>query len=79
MAAGVPVVSTESGSIPELVTDGSGLLVPPADAGALKAAIESLRDLELRRRLSRAARERVAQEFDVDRIAAALAERFAAC
>lgn len=79
MAAGVPVVSTESGSIPELVTDGSGLLVPPADAGALKAAIESLRDLELRRRLSSAGRERVEQEFDVDRIAAELAERFAAC
>ena len=79
MAAGVPVVSTESGSIPELVTEGSGLLVPPADAGALKAAIESLRDLELRRRLSSAGRERVEQEFDVDRIAAELAERFAAC
>src|SRR5262249_34363244 len=46
MAAGVPVVSTRCGSIPELVTDGSGLLVPAADPQALRGAIESLRDPE---------------------------------
>jgi glycosyltransferase involved in cell wall biosynthesis len=79
MAAGVPVVSTRCGSIPELVTEGSGLLVPPADPPSLSGAIESLRDPELRRRLSLAGRERVEREFDVDRIAAKLAERFARC
>jgi glycosyltransferase involved in cell wall biosynthesis len=79
MAAGVPVLSTASGAIPELVTEGSGLLVPPADAPALAAALERLRDPELRRQLSAAGRERVETEFDVDRIAAQLAERFAAC
>jgi glycosyltransferase involved in cell wall biosynthesis len=79
MAAGVPVLSTECGSIPELVTEGSGLLVPAADPAALRSAIESLRDPELRRRLSKGGRERVEREFDVDRIAAELAERFAEC
>lgn len=79
MAAGVPVVSTDCGSIPELVTAGSGLLVPAADPAALRHALESLRDPELRRRLSKGGRERVEHEFDVDRVATELAERFAAC
>ena len=43
MAMGRPVVSTSVGSIPEVLGDGSdGLLVPPADPGALAAALERL-------------------------------------
>jgi colanic acid/amylovoran biosynthesis glycosyltransferase len=79
MAAGVPVLSTECGAIPELVTEGSGLLVPPADPAALRGALERLRDPELRRSLALGGRRRVETDFDVDRIAAELAERFAAC
>jgi len=79
MAAGVPVVSTTSGAIPELVTEGAGLLVPPGDAAALAAALERLREPGLRRELSARGRGRVEAEFDVDRVAAALADRFAAC
>jgi len=79
MAAGVPVVSTSSGAIPELVTEGTGLLVPPADPAALRGALEQLRDTGLRRRLSAAGRGRVETEFDVDRVAARLGELFAAC
>jgi glycosyltransferase involved in cell wall biosynthesis len=79
MAAGVPVLSTECGAIPELVSEGAGLLVPPADPAALRTALERLRDPELRRSLSLVGRRRVETEFDVDRIAAQLAERFAAC
>ena len=39
-AAGVPVVATRVGGVPELVSDGvDGLLVPPDDASALAAAM----------------------------------------
>jgi glycosyltransferase involved in cell wall biosynthesis len=43
MAAGVPVVATSVGGIPEIVTDReSALLVPPSDSPALAGAIASL-------------------------------------
>ena len=43
MAAGVPVISTPVGSIDELVLhEETGLMVPPQDAAALRAAIERL-------------------------------------
>lgn len=43
MAAGLPVVTTAVGGIPELVRDGeSGLLVPPDDPDALAVAIDRL-------------------------------------
>ncbi len=38
MAAGVPVVASATGAIPEVVGD-AALLVPPGDAGALRAAL----------------------------------------
>jgi len=40
MAAGIPVISTTAGAIPEIMKDGeTGLLVPPDDIEALKKAI----------------------------------------
>jgi len=43
MAAGVPVVATAVGGIPEIVTDGeSALLVRPGDVGAMSTAIARL-------------------------------------
>jgi glycosyltransferase involved in cell wall biosynthesis len=44
MAAGVPVVATRVGGVPELVPEGTGLLVEPGDAAALAAAIGRLLD-----------------------------------
>ncbi len=80
MSAGLPVVASALSGIPELVVDGSsGLTVPPGDAAAIAAALGRLHDdPELRIRLGIAARERVLAEFDVDRNAARLVERFAA-
>ncbi|HKN19308.1 MAG TPA: glycosyltransferase family 4 protein [Dissulfurispiraceae bacterium] len=42
MACGVPVVSTKVGGIPEVVAEGTGILVPPKDGHSLAEAIESL-------------------------------------
>lgn len=40
MAAGLPVIATRVGALPELVTDGeTGLLIPPGDSKALADAI----------------------------------------
>ena len=45
MAAGLPVVASKVGGIPELVTDGvTGHLVPPADPNALAAGLLDLLD-----------------------------------
>lgn len=43
MASGRPVITTDNGAQPEIVTDGvSGILVPPADAAKLADAIKHL-------------------------------------
>jgi glycosyltransferase involved in cell wall biosynthesis len=43
MSYGIPVIGSNVGGIPDIVTDGkTGILVPPADPGALAAALERL-------------------------------------
>ncbi len=61
MAHGKPVVASAVGGLLGLVVDGeTGLLVPPGDTVALRAAIERLLgDRELRHRLGQGARERI--------------------
>lgn len=61
MAAGLPVVTTAVGDLPQLVEDGrTGVLVPPDDPRALARAIARLAaDPERCRRLGAAARARV--------------------
>ena len=51
MAAGLPIVATSVGGVPELVKDGvSGLLVPAGDTVAFGLACESLAASPTRRR-----------------------------
>ena len=59
MAHGRPVVATAVGGLVDAVEDGvTGLLVPPRDPAALRAAVERLlADEELRQRLGAAARD----------------------
>ncbi len=59
MASGMPVVTTETCGMPDIIeNEFNGLLIPPADASALEEAILRLADCEeLRRRLGTAARE----------------------
>jgi glycosyltransferase involved in cell wall biosynthesis len=58
MAYGCPIVSTNVGGIPELITDGvNGLLCPPKNPQCLADKILALADNpELRGQLSKAAR-----------------------
>ncbi len=70
MAHARPVVASAVGGLPDMVRDGeTGLLVPPRDPAALRAAVDRLlADAELRRRLGAAARERIAELCDWDRV-----------
>jgi glycosyltransferase involved in cell wall biosynthesis len=79
LRAGVPVVASRIGGIPELVEDGmTGILVPPGDAEALARAIRRcLNNEELRRH----ARERgpavVSERFSLDAMVARLENLYA--
>jgi glycosyltransferase involved in cell wall biosynthesis len=67
MTAGLPVVSTAVGGVPELVRDGeTGLLVPSEDTGALAQAIQALVDNPaLRQAMGVAARQHAVASFDI--------------
>ncbi|MDT7571918.1 MAG: hypothetical protein QOE05_2092 [Actinomycetota bacterium] len=69
MATGIPVLSTTVGSIPEMLAAASprpcGLVVPPSDVVALKAALKRLLDdPDLRVELGRAGRARAVETYD---------------
>ena len=68
-AAGLPVITTEVGALPEAVLPGvSGLTVPPGDIAALRAAIEALvSDPSRRVRMGHAAHALARHKFDATR------------
>jgi glycosyltransferase involved in cell wall biosynthesis len=68
MAAGMPVIATDVGGIPELVAHGrTGLLVPPGDAAALATALLQLMAAPDRAAaLGRAARAEVERRFSFE-------------
>jgi glycosyltransferase involved in cell wall biosynthesis len=78
MAYGRAVVATDVGGLRDAIDDGeNGLLVPPRDVRALRAAIERLLgDKELRERLGRAAREKAEREWSKARAGDALVELY---
>lgn len=67
-SAGLPVVSTRMGAIPEMVLDGqTGLLFERSDPAGFGHALDRLLgDPELRRRMGRAAGKHAARRFDPD-------------
>jgi glycosyltransferase involved in cell wall biosynthesis len=74
MAAGLPVVATRVGGLPELVRDGeTGVLVPARDPRALALALAELLDDPVRRReLGAAGRELVRSDYGIDAWVASL-------
>lgn len=71
MAAGLPVVTTPIGTVPEIVQDGqNGRIVPPADPKRLAQVLgELLDDSVTRDRLGLAGQETVRTRFNWDKIA----------
>jgi glycosyltransferase involved in cell wall biosynthesis len=66
MAVGLPCIASAVGGIPELLTPGCGLLVPPGDVRSLSAALTRLADDPvLAAGLGAAARRRVMAEFSL--------------
>jgi glycogen(starch) synthase len=73
MAAGVPVVASDTGALPEVVADGrTGIVVPAGSSPALAAALVRLtRDPSERERLGAAGLQRARSDFSL----AAMADR----
>jgi glycosyltransferase involved in cell wall biosynthesis len=78
MAAGLPVVATGVGCLPDLVEEGrTGFLVPPREADRLAARLVALlADRGMRRRMGAAGRARVEEEFDERRVAEKIEELY---
>jgi len=68
MSTGMPVVATDAGAIPEILTDGiDGVRVPQRDPAALAATVAALMaDPDRRARLGARAAEMVRRRFDVE-------------
>lgn len=67
--AGLPVVSTKVGSVPEVVIDGKTGIVTSLDVFEIANALEKLyKDKQLRDRLGKAAQEFTLANFGVDRL-----------
>ncbi|MDE3237531.1 MAG: glycosyltransferase [Paracoccaceae bacterium] len=69
MAARLPVVASDFAGVPDMVTAGeTGLLVPPGDPAALaEAMVPFLRDRALARAYGAAGRQRLEEDFSLDR------------
>ncbi len=78
MAAGLPIVSTAAGGVPNLLENGKeGLIVPPGDVDGLSSAMTFLLgNRELRQFLGGAAARRAKEKFDVSKMVQAYEELY---
>ena len=78
MAAGRPVIASDAGSIVEVVRDGeTGLLVPQRDPAAIAECVSRLwKEPDLKNALVRRARQFVQTEYEPERWASILYDRF---
>jgi glycosyltransferase involved in cell wall biosynthesis len=79
MSYGVAVLGTDIGGMAELLGDGSGLITPPADPGALAGALERLAsEPELRTQIGARGRARIERDFSSESVVGELLARFEA-
>jgi len=77
MSAGIPVIATSVGGLPELLAGGAGVLVPPDDSDGLADAVAALQAApDTAARIGAAGRRRV-QEYDLSSVVATLERRYA--
>ncbi|MCB8914441.1 MAG: glycosyltransferase family 4 protein [Thermoleophilales bacterium] len=70
MATGVPSIGTDSGVIPDILGNGSGLLVPPNDSMAIAEAIETLTsDESIRRACIEASADLIKDTYTLEAVA----------
>lgn len=80
MAAGLPVVCTAVGAVPEMLQDGKGgIFVPPGNPSAIATAVQRLQvDATLRRSMGDSNRAAAAGRFSIERVVDALEDLYAA-
>jgi glycosyltransferase involved in cell wall biosynthesis len=78
MAFGLPVIATAiGGSSEQVVPEETGFLIPPADPQSLSAKLRKLcEDRDLRIRLGRAGRQRIATQLSLDHTVNSISEAY---
>ena len=77
MSYGIPVVSTDTGGIPELIGDGSGIMVKEKDSEAIAQAIRRLMlDENYRKQVGERGKSKIASDFNITKNAKELLSGF---
>lgn len=77
MASGCAVIATAVGDLPNLLSDGAGVVVPPGDADALSAALRRLlSDPQAALETGRRAQRRVAEFHSLDTMIGAILDHY---
>jgi glycosyltransferase involved in cell wall biosynthesis len=77
MAHGLPIITTNVGGSPDLLTPGAGILVPPGDSAALADAMQCLAsDPARRKQMGQVARDRYLKLFAPDAVLSMLVSTY---